>query len=159
MSDLFVLDKNSHIPIFSEICTFCRHLDASGERKCTAFPHEIPLAIWMGENNHRTPYPGDHGVLFLPVHSAVPELPKKAKPRKRRLIVTVRSAQVSRVRSRLWQDPQTREKIAAILEAAIANNQLGISSMSHRPSAESLWLDNGASVKGKPHKKKAIVGR
>jgi hypothetical protein len=154
----FVLDDSeAALPMFSDVCAYCKRWTREPGRKCQAFPQGIPLEIWLGENDHHAPYPGDHGIQFMPIYRGVPELPKKTKPRKRRLLVTVRSAQGSRVRSRLWQDPQTREKIAAILEAAIANNQLGISSMRHRPSAESLWLDNGASVKGKPHKKKAIV--
>ncbi|MBI2913526.1 MAG: hypothetical protein HYY03_06360 [Chloroflexi bacterium] len=25
------------------------------------------MAIWMGENNHQQPHPGDHGIQFEPV--------------------------------------------------------------------------------------------
>ena len=67
MNELFVLDKDSHLPIFSEVCALCLHLDPSGERKCVAFPSGIPLPIWLGENDHREPFPGDHGVQFAPV--------------------------------------------------------------------------------------------
>lgn len=64
----YILDDSElSLPIYSEVCTFCRHLDMSGERKCAAFPQEIPIAIWVGENNHRTAFPGDHGIQFMPV--------------------------------------------------------------------------------------------
>ena len=78
MNDLFILDKDSHLPIYSEVCTFCRHLDMSGERQCAAFPTGIPLPIWLGENDHHTPYPGDHGIQFTPVSNAITPQPGTA---------------------------------------------------------------------------------
>jgi hypothetical protein len=58
------------IPAFSEVCTICRHLRPMREgRTCDAFPvrDSIPMVIWLGENDHQTPFPGDHGVQFEPV--------------------------------------------------------------------------------------------
>lgn len=55
--------------VYSPVCTFCRHW-AVDFRKCAAFSGEIPLEIWMGENNHRQPYPGDNGIQFEPVNNA-----------------------------------------------------------------------------------------
>jgi hypothetical protein len=53
------------VPALSPICSFCRHL--RGFRRCDAFPDEIPLAIWTGENDHRRPVDGDHGIRFEPL--------------------------------------------------------------------------------------------
>jgi hypothetical protein len=33
-------------------------------RVCPAFPDGIPDAIWLRENTHTSPYPGDHGIQF-----------------------------------------------------------------------------------------------
>jgi hypothetical protein len=67
----YILDDSElSLPIYSEVCTFCRHLDVSADRKCAAFPSGIPLPIWMGENDHHAPFPGDHGIQFDPVLEA-----------------------------------------------------------------------------------------
>ncbi|MCC2670336.1 MAG: hypothetical protein K0Q72_2807 [Armatimonadetes bacterium] len=65
------LDKNYHLPVYSQVCTLCRHLDRTVPRafaeergKCKAFPDAIPDEIWLGRHRHRDPYPGDHGVRF-----------------------------------------------------------------------------------------------
>lgn len=61
------LDGNEYaIPALSEICTFCRHLRSAADRTCDAFPKKqsIPMPIWLGDNPHATPYPGDHGIRF-----------------------------------------------------------------------------------------------
>ena len=54
------------VPIYSDVCTLCVHqiIDGSLERKCKAFPKGIPMEIWMGENPHTQPYPGDNGIQF-----------------------------------------------------------------------------------------------
>jgi hypothetical protein len=68
-----VLDSEHHETevIFSPVCAYCRHLDPSGEPRCTAFPDGIPQPIWVGDNDHRRPYPGDHGIRFEPLDQEV----------------------------------------------------------------------------------------
>jgi hypothetical protein len=66
---LFTLDDSRSLPTFSEVCALCKHF-ADGDplvRRCAAFPDGIPLPIWTGEDNHRSPYPGDHGIQFEPL--------------------------------------------------------------------------------------------
>jgi hypothetical protein len=47
----------------SKTCAVCAHwLPIS--RQCAAFPERIPDAIWLGENPHTAPYPGDNGIQF-----------------------------------------------------------------------------------------------
>lgn len=48
-------------------CLTCVHLvrdDERRERFCKAFPDEIPLAIWSGENDHTRPFEGDNGIQY-----------------------------------------------------------------------------------------------
>ena len=75
-----VIYPESRIPQYSIVCVYCRHLrrDIRGEY-CGAFPESesIPLEIWMGVNNHRTPFPGDHGIQFEPKPSLHPDVLKR----------------------------------------------------------------------------------
>lgn len=52
------------------VCVNCLYYNAEKVFHCAAFPKErIPLPIWLGENDHTTPYPGDGGVRFTPLPS------------------------------------------------------------------------------------------
>lgn len=51
---------------FTAACFHCRHYFGGPDRRCAAFPDRIPKDIWYGENKHRKPYPGDHGIQFHP---------------------------------------------------------------------------------------------
>jgi hypothetical protein len=75
---MLTIDKNSDWPIFSPVCTYCRHLTGSVPSRrqavCAAFPRGIPEGIWLGRNKHQKPYPGDHGIQFEPHPDVVPEV-------------------------------------------------------------------------------------
>ena len=58
------IDKGHDIPIFSPVCSYCRHLSNKPDRKCKAFPDGIPMMIWLGRHKHNSPYPGDNGIRF-----------------------------------------------------------------------------------------------
>jgi len=64
-------DKVVNLGMFSDVCNKCKHYKpgSSNEGKgilgtCKAFPKGIPDDIWIGKNNHKKPYKGDHGIQF-----------------------------------------------------------------------------------------------
>jgi len=48
-------------------CFECRHLHEDQDT-CDAFPDGIPSIFLYLESVHNHPYPGDHGVMFEPIH-------------------------------------------------------------------------------------------
>lgn len=62
-----VIDDEFDLPGISPVCSRCKHLRSFGGRTCAAFPDGIPSVIWRGDNDHRKPHPGDHGIQFEPV--------------------------------------------------------------------------------------------
>jgi hypothetical protein len=62
-----VLDGWQFHGVFKAVCVRCKHKHRTVRPVCDAFPTGIPKEIWMGENDHSTPYPGDQGIRFEPV--------------------------------------------------------------------------------------------
>jgi hypothetical protein len=47
-------------------CATCRHKSIYFTT-CKAFPNGVPEQLLSGELNHRTPFTGDHGIMYKPV--------------------------------------------------------------------------------------------
>jgi hypothetical protein len=56
------------------ICYNCqrRKPNDSNPFVCDAFPGGIPAAIIENRADHRTPFPGDRGLTFVPIDSSIP---------------------------------------------------------------------------------------
>ena len=61
--DIELDDSELFIFAVSDVCSLCEHHNFGEIRKCKAF-QEIPIEIWEGKHNHKTPYPGDNGIQF-----------------------------------------------------------------------------------------------
>ena len=57
-------DSELWVPLFSDVCSMCKHWFVKPGGKCKAFPDGIPTEIWEGKNKHTEPYGGDHGLQF-----------------------------------------------------------------------------------------------
>lgn len=49
--------------ILANLCMSCTH-KRQGKNTCTAFPLGIPEDIFLWGRDHRTPVPGDSGIVF-----------------------------------------------------------------------------------------------
>jgi hypothetical protein len=62
-----ILDGDQYeMALISTVCSHCKHenIEDIHTHTCTAFPSGIPRDIWLGKNDHTTPYPGDNGIRF-----------------------------------------------------------------------------------------------
>ncbi len=53
-------------------CFDCKRLFKREGMTCEAFPDDIPDEILLNEHDHKTPFPGDNGLLFEPKPKAEP---------------------------------------------------------------------------------------
>ncbi len=91
-------ERPDNLPVYSPVCMRCRHLDLENieARRCRAFPDAIPNAIWTGEHDHRTAFPGDHGIRFE----------------------ALTAADMAALRARIESDEADRRRLVAVRQSA-----------------------------------------
>lgn len=60
--------------IYSPVCARCANLTSGPDHTCKAYKR-IPDKIWNGEDDHKSPFPGDNGILFSSRTSAKKSTP------------------------------------------------------------------------------------
>ncbi len=63
MSKKEITETVDGLPGISTVCGFCENLVSMADRSCFAF-NKIPDTVWIGDNDHTAPIPGDNGIQF-----------------------------------------------------------------------------------------------
>ena len=62
------------------ICRLCDRFLFASDFRCIAFPSGIPQEIINGENSHRSPVEGDHGLQFKPIDESAARMARRTNP-------------------------------------------------------------------------------